>query len=143
MPKSSTPRRAYRPRLVNAPITAGLVGQFKDAFLRAELGLHLRAPTVEHFDAVARILNVVGPVVIRRFGARHEVSVAIQSAALHMNAAVDRARAGQPRMRDLELEAVSRAIEAVTAALPYLDIRSIYRQMRAIDTRRTIEETAA
>ncbi len=140
MPKSAKPRRAYRPRAVNAPITAGLVQQFKDSFLHAELGLHLRAPTVEHFDAVARILNVVGPCVIRRFGKAHEVSVAIQSAALHMNAAADRARAGEPRMRDLELEAVSRAIEAVTAALPYLDVRSIYQQMRAIDVLRSTEE---
>lgn len=143
MPASARPRKAYRPRLINAPITAGLVAEFEEVLKRAELGLHLRAPTVEHFDSVARILNVVGPVVIRRFGARHEVSVAIQSAALHMNAAVDRARAGEPRMRDLELEAVSRAIEAVTAALPYLDVRSIYQQMRTIDTRRAIEERAA
>lgn len=143
MPSSSRPRKAYRPRLINAPITAGLVADFEAVLKRAELGLHLRAPTVEHFDAVARILNVVGPVVIRRFGKPHECSVAIQSAALHMNAAADRARAGEPRMRDLELEAVSRAIEAVTAALPYLDVRSIYQQMRAIDVLRSTEETTA
>lgn len=143
MPASRRPRKAYRPRLINAPVTAGLVGDFAAVLRRAELGLHLRAPTVEHFDDVARVLNVVGPVVIRRFGATHEVSVAVKSAALHMNAAADRARAGEPRMRDVELEAVSRAIEAVTAALPYLDVRSIYQQMRAIDVLRTTEETTA
>lgn len=94
MPASRRPRKAYRPRLINAPVTAGLVADFAAVLRRAELGLHLRAPTVEHFDDVARVLNVVGPVVIRRFGATHEVSVAVKSAALHMNAAADRARAG-------------------------------------------------
>ena len=141
MPASTRPRKAYRPRPLNAPVTAGLVGQFSDTLRTAELGLHLRAPTVEHYDAVARVLNVVGPCVIRKFGSTHEGGVAIRSAALHMNAAADRARAGQPRMRDVELESVSRAIEAVIAALPYLDVRSMYQQMRTLDVMRAMEAT--
>lgn len=143
MPKSAKPRRGYRPRLINAPVTAGLVKQFTEVLRTAEIGMRLAAPTVDHYDAVARILNVLGPVVIARFGARHEVSIAVRSAALHMNAAADRAARGEPRMRRAELQAVGHAIDAVTQALPYLDIREIFMRMRALDVLRVTDGATA
>lgn len=133
MPTSKRPRRSYRPRLVNVPVTAGLVEMFEECFTLAETGLHLRAPTAEHFDAIATCLNTIGPVALVRFGPKHEYTIAMSSAALAMNAAADRAAArradGNPealeRMYDHELGAVSRGLDAARQALPYLDVRAL------------------
>ena len=132
MPANARPRKAYRPGLLNAPVTAGLTAQFAECLQTAEIGLHLRAPSDEHFTAIAAVLNVIGPVAMQRLGARHPEAVAIQSAALAMNAAADRAAAGRPRMYDAELAAVSRGIDAAQLALPRLDVRSLYIQHRAV-----------
>lgn len=137
MPRSAKPRKAHRPRLVNAPVTAGLVEQFETVLIDAEIGLNLRAETPEHFDAVARAINVVGPVALRTLGSRDPDAIALRSAALAMNGAVDRAREGNPRMYDLELLAVGRGIEACKRALPRLDVRDLYVQMRAVQRMRS------
>ena len=93
MPRNAQPRKAYRPRPINAPITAGLMGEFSECFMIVETGLHLRVPTVAHFDALAMLLNTIGPVAIRRFGERSPDAQAIALAAAAMNAAADRAAA--------------------------------------------------
>jgi hypothetical protein len=150
MPTGKRPRRPYRPRLVNAPITQGLLDMFEECFRLAETGLHLRAPTADHFDAIATLLNTIGPVTLMRFGKRHELSIAISSAALAMNAAADRAAArraaGQPealeRMYDHELHAVSRAVDAAREALPYLDVRALAIQRSRLLAMR-LQDTAA
>lgn len=67
MPRNAQPRKAYRPRLINAPITAGLVDMFTECLMTAETGLHLRADTTDHYDAIAAVLNVIGPVALRRW----------------------------------------------------------------------------
>lgn len=139
MPRNAQPRKAYRPRPINAPITAGLVGMFTDCLMTAETGLHLRADTTDHYDAIAAVLNVIGPVALRRFGSRSPDAIAIQSAALAMNAAADRAAAGNGRMYDHELAAVTRGIEAAKAALPYLDVRSLAEQHRLVLRRSAVE----
>jgi hypothetical protein len=142
MPRSSSPRKAYKPRPINAPITAGLVDMFQECLMTAETGLHLRAPTTDHYDAIAACLNVIGPVALRRFGSKHADAIAIQSAALAMNAAADRAAAGNGRMYDHELAAVTRGIEAAKGALPYLDVRSLYEQHRLVQRRVAVEGSA-
>lgn len=139
MPRSSTPRKAYRPRALNAPVTAGLVQMFADCLQTAEIGLHLRAGTTDHYDAIAAALNVIGPVAIARLGSKHADAIAIQSAALAMNAASTRAETGSGRMYDHELAAVARGIEAAKAALPLLDVRSLYLQHRAVQRRAAAE----
>ena len=166
MPRNASPRKAYRPRPINAPITAGLVDMFTDCLMTAETGLHLRADTTDHHDAIAVVLNVIGPVALRRFGSRSPDAIAIQSAALAMNAAADRAAAGghregrealrpaaqaqrraaarallarRGRMYDHELAAVTRGIEAAKAALPYLDVRSLAEQHRLVLRRSAFE----
>ena len=139
MPRSAHPRKAYKPRPINAPITAGLVEMFTECLMTAETGLHLRAQTTDHYDAIAAVLNVIGPVALRRFGTRHPDAIAIQSAALAMNAAADRAANGAGRMYDHELAAVTRGIEAAKSALPYLDVRSLAEQHRIVLRRSAIE----
>lgn len=140
MPASKRPRRAYRPRAINAPVTAGLIEMFEECLALAETGLLLRAPTAEHFDAIATVLNTIGPCALAKLGTRNAASIALTSAALAMNAAADRAaarrKAGQPdaleRMYDDELAAVSRGIDAAREALPYLDVRSLATQRQRL-----------
>lgn len=132
MPRSSKPRKAYRPRLLNVPITDGFVEQFDSLLVKAEIGLNLRAPTDEHFEAIAEAMNVIGPVALGTLSKRDPDAIALESAALAMNAAVDRARAGNGRMYDSELLAVGRAIEACKRALPRLDARALALQMAAV-----------
>lgn len=136
MPRSARPRKAHRPRLVNLPVTAGLMEQFETVLLDAEIGLNLRAPTPDHFDAIARAMNVIGPVAMRKLSPRDPDAIALNSAALAMNAASDRARQGNPRMYDSELLAVGRGIDACKRALPRLDVRALYLQMAAVDRMR-------
>ena len=136
MPSSKKPRKAYKPRMVNAPVTEGLVQMFTECLDLAETGLHLRVPTTDHFDAVAAVLNVVGPCTMRKFGERHEWTIAMSSAALAFNAAADRAEARRKagkeealeKIYDSELLAISRGIDAARAAIPHLDIRSMAEQ---------------
>lgn len=135
MPRSASPRKAYKPRPINAPITAGLVAMFADCLQTAEIGLHLRAETTDHYDAIAQTLNVIGPVALNRLGTRHPDAVAIQSAALAMNAASTRAETGSGRMYDHELAAVTRGVEAARSALPLLDVRSLYLQHQLVRRR--------
>jgi len=141
MPRSARPRKAHRPRLIKIPLTAGLVEQFETTLLDAEIGLNLRAETPEHFDAIAKAMNVIGPVALRKLSPREADAVAIRSAALAMNAASDRARQGNPRMYDSELLAVGRGIEACKRVLPRLEVGELYIQMIAVD-RRKAEEMA-
>lgn len=150
MPASKRPRRGYRPRAINAPVTAGLVEMFEECLALAETGLLLRAPTAEHFDAIGTVLNVIGPCTMARLGKQHTLTIAMVSAALSMNAAADRAaarrKAGQAdaleRMYDLELQAVSRGIDAAREALPYLDIRSLATQRQRLMLKK-VEEALA
>ena len=143
MPRSSTPRKPYRPRAINAPITAGLMREFKDCFMTVETGLHLRIPTAEHFDALALLLNTIGPVAIRRLGEQHEDAQAIAVAAAAMNAGGERALAagGLAPLTDVELAAISRGIDAAKAAVPLLDVRSLAEQHRAVRRRIAREQT--
>ena len=128
MPVNHRPRKKYRPKPINAPVTDGLVKMFSDCLSVAELGLHLRAPTTDHFDSIAAALNVIGPVAIDRLGDANSNAAAITSAAQAMNEAADRAAQGDGRMTDAELASVTRGISAAMDALPLLDIRSLYRQ---------------
>lgn len=140
MPASKRPRRSYRPRAINAPVTGGLVQMFEECLAVAETGLLLRAPTAEHFDAIGTVLNVIGPCTMARLGKQHPLTIAMVSAALSMNAAADRAaakrKAGRPdaleRMYDHELAAVSRGIDAAREALPLLDVRSLATQRQRL-----------
>ncbi|MEN9316560.1 MAG: hypothetical protein RIS35_2953 [Pseudomonadota bacterium] len=136
MPRSAKPRKAYRPRLVNAPVTDGLMQQFEEVLVAAEIGLNLRAPTDEHFEAIAKAVNVVGPVALRKLSKRDPDAIALTSAALAMNAAADRARTGNARMYDSELLAVGRGIDACKRALPRLAVRDLYVQLAAVDRMR-------
>lgn len=143
MPRSASPRKAYKPRPINAPITAGLVAMFADCLQTAEIGLHLRAETTDHYDAIALTLNVIGPVALNRLGTRHPDAVAIQSAALAMNAASTRAETGSGRMYDHELAAVTRGVEAARSALPLLDVRALYLQHQLVQRRHRAEKHRA
>jgi len=132
MPRSSRPRKAYRPRMVDAPVLDGLVEMFAGTLRDAEIGLRLRAETPEHFDAIATALNTVGPVALRRLARHSPEAIALRSAALAMNAAADRAAAGHPKMDDHEIECVARGIDACKAALPGLSVRDLYLQRQAV-----------
>jgi len=143
MPRNTSPRKAYKPRPINAPITAGLMGEFEECFMIVETGLHLRVPTTAHFDALATLLNTIGPVAIRRFGGRSSDAQAIAKAAEAMNAAAARADAagGMAPLTDPELADIARGIDAAKAAIPYLDVRSLAEQHRLV-LRRTAKERA-
>lgn len=145
MPSNARPRKQYRPRAINAPITAGLAGEFADCFLIVETGLHLRAPTTAHFDALAMLLNTIGPVAIRRFGESSADALAIAAAADAMNAAADRAATagGTAPLTDHELATISRGIDAARAAIPYLDIRSLAAQHRVVLSRQRASTAGA
>lgn len=133
MPRSAKPRKAYRPRLLEAPITDGLMHQFEEILRDAEIGLQLRAQTTKHFDEIAKAMNVVGPVALARLKRTSREAIAIRSAALAMNAAADRAAAGSPRMYDLELASVARGIDACKAALPGLSVRALHARTQQVE----------
>lgn len=127
MPTSRKPRKAHRPRLINPPMTEGLVQMFRETLTTAEIGLRLAAPTLDHFDALAAALNVIGPVVARQHGEHSEAAIALQSAALHMNSMIDRRSHGDaPQPLPVELAAVSRGVDAALAALGTLSVRDLY-----------------
>lgn len=142
MPRSATPRKAYRPKPINAPITDGLMGEFTDCFNTVETGLHLRAPTTEHFDALAMLFNTIGPVALTRFGADSPTGEAIDLAAEAMNTAAERAReaGGTAPMTDDELAVISHGIDAAKEAIPFLDVRSLAAQHRIVRRRIAIEQ---
>lgn len=141
MPRSAAPRKAYRRRAINAPITHGLMAEFEDCFMTVETGLHLRIPTTEHFDALALLFNTIGPVAIEKFGERAPNGIAISLAAEAMNTAAERARAEgcMAPMTDDELAAISHGIDAAKAALPYLDVRGLAAQHRVVLRRIALE----
>ncbi len=141
MPRNASPRKAYRPRPINAPITAGLLTEFQECFLIVETGLHLRVPTTAHFDALAMLMNTIGPVAMRRFGERSPDAQAIAAAAAAMNSAAARADAagGMAPLTDPELAAIAKGIDAAKSAIPYLDVRSLAEQHRLV-LRRTAKE---
>lgn len=120
------------------------MGEFEDCFMTVETGLHLRAPTAEHFDALALLLNTIGPVAIRRLGDQHADSIAISDAAAAMNAGGERAAAngGLAPLTDAELASISRGIDAAKAAIPLLDVRSLAEQHRVVRRRIALERAA-
>ncbi len=141
MPRNAAPRKAYRPRAINAPITPGLMGEFTDCFNTVETGLHLRAQTTEHFDALAMLFNTIGPVALTRFGADSPTGEAIGLAAEAMNTAAERARdaGGTAPMTDDELAVISHGIDAAKEAIPFLDVRSLAAQHRIVRRRIALE----
>jgi hypothetical protein len=80
-------------------------------------------------------------VAIWRFGERSPDAQAIALAAAAMNAAADRASAaeGMAPMTDPELAAIAKGIDAAKAAIPYLDVRSLAQQHRAVTRRMATE----
>jgi len=144
MPRSSSPRKTYRPRAINAPITQGLMGEFTECFNVVETVLHLRAQTTEHFDALAMLLNTIGPVALARFGADSPTGEAIVLAAEAMNTAAERARdaGGTAPMTDEELAVVSHGIDASKEAIPFLDVRSLAAQHQVVRRRIASEQAA-
>lgn len=121
----------YQPRLSRIPVTDALVAEFRESMTRCEIGLRLQAPTPDVFNEVAGVLNVIAPLAIPKLGDHHADAIALRSAALAMNAALNRAH-DYVRMRPDELECMRRGIEAAMRALPRLDVSAMYLQMQAL-----------
>ncbi len=113
------------------PVTAALVDEFRESMTRCEIGLRLHAPTPDVFNEVASVLNVVAPLAIPRLGDHHADAIALRSAALAMNAALNRSH-DYVRMRPDELECMRRGIDAAMRVLPYLDVSAMYLQVQAL-----------
>lgn len=134
MAKNKAPRKAYRPKIINCPITGGLVNQFSECLSTGQIGLLLNANT-DHFDAVARVLNVVAKAtVISPLKKEYQADCRVMAGGMSaMQQLADRAqRIGIWQPQRHEVEPIALACEVALKLLKMLDVRSLYAAMKAL-----------
>lgn len=114
----------YRPRMVTAPVTEGLIASFTECAQAIEIGLRIQ-PNAHLIDSALTLFNTVGGAAALRRVEREAV-VAIQSAALHLGTVCERfARTGVWSLTDVELDQVQRGAQEALRILGKLDVKSL------------------
>lgn len=117
-------KRKYRRRIVNAPVTEGLVATFREDAQSIEIGLRI-SPNAHLVDSALRILNTVGYAAALKKIERPAV-VGIQSAALHLGTVSERyGRTGQWTLTGVEMEQIAHGMQECIRILGKLDVRSL------------------
>ena len=116
--------RKYRRRIVNAPVTEGLVATFREDAQSIEIGLRI-SPNAHLVDSALRILNTVGYAASMKKVDRPAM-VGIQSAALHLGTASERyGHTGRWTLTGVEMEQVAHGLQECIRILGKLDVRSL------------------
>lgn len=116
--------RKYRRRIVNAPVTEGLVATFREDAQAIEIGLRI-SPNAHLVDSALRILNTVGYAASMKKVERPAM-VSIQSAALHLGTVCERyGHTGQWTLTDVEMEQVMYGMQECVRILGKLNVRSL------------------
>lgn len=116
-------RKAKR-RIINAPVTEGLLSTFRADAEAIEIGLRVQ-PNAHLIDSALRMLNTVGLAATAKRIERPAV-VRIQSAALHLGTVCERNEStGQWTLTPLELEQVMMGLQECLRILGKLDVRSL------------------
>lgn len=117
-------KRKRVPRIVNAPVTAGLLASFRECAESVEIGLRIQ-PNAHLVDSALTLFNTVGTAASMKKIERPAV-VAIQSAALHLGTVCDRfTRTGVWSLTEVELNAVQHGAQECLRILGKLDVRSL------------------
>jgi hypothetical protein len=115
-------RKAYRRRIVSAPVTEGLLATFQQDAQAIEIGLRI-GPNAHLVDSALRLLNTVGYAATLKKIERPAV-VAIQSAALHLGTVSERfGRTGQWTLTPMEVEQVTHGMQECLRILGKLDVK--------------------
>jgi hypothetical protein len=117
-------RSAYRPKVVNAPVTGGLLSAFEECAQAVEIGLRIQ-PNAHLIDSALTMFNTVGAAATAKKIER-EAIVAIQSAALHLGTVCERfGRSGEWKLTEVELAQVQRGAQECLRILGKLDVRGL------------------
>lgn len=117
-------RKPRRPRIVNAPVTEGLLSTFRADAEAIEIGLRLQ-PNAHLIDSALRMLNTVGLAATAKRIERPAV-VRIQSAALHLGTVCERqSHTGQWTLTPVEMEQVMLGMQECLRILGRLDVKSL------------------
>lgn len=127
MPKSSRPRKGYRPRQIHLPVSAGFVATIDDAWRDIETSMRLYHDGVpvaygEVFDCAADMLNVVGTKTMELFKPTDAEYIAIKSAMLWLEAS-------RKRITKEGIDACRYAVEIMKANVGRLSLDGIYTRM--------------
>jgi hypothetical protein len=141
------PRKPYRPRLVNVPVTQGLVDQYAQdlrfPLMAAELG-HFNT---DAFDKIGAALNVIWAAVELKPLRDPSIKVVIEGGMRTMNEVSARGdKTGTWKLTQTELASVTAAANKAEQALPHLtgiDLRNAMVEMAKVRAKAREEERMA
>jgi hypothetical protein len=111
-------------RIINAPVTEGLVAAFRDCAQSVEIGLRIK-PNAHLVDSALTMFNTVGYAAALKKIERPAI-VAIQSAALHLKTVCERFdHTGNWSLTELELNQVQHGAQECLRILGRLDVKSL------------------
>jgi len=125
MPKTSKPRKPYRPKGVNYPITQGLIDDMGKDMHFALLGMKHGDNSPTNWKRIGKVLFIVS-IASDDADTDKADKVAIDSAVLVLKAISDRqVRVGVWGATEREIETLSRGVVAAERTLPRLDYRKL------------------
>lgn len=127
MGRTAKPRKPYRRRIERVPVMPELIKEFEEQ-LRISLACLRTSPSIESFDAVAEILNVIALTLesLKRPKLHASYKIITSGSSAMMQIEGKRERTGKVHMSDIEYLPILNAVNEALTVLPRLDVMSIY-----------------